>query len=308
MRFLRWPICRVLLGFGIVLELSGMSWGSTFSAPVLDGPVPFGGEKSTNATHGAPSLLLGTDWWGGPLSFGPQLSTTNGFCGPTTMEGGTQCLSSNIADSGSGGTEVTGGDLVLGNPAFLASNGSLAGNVGILTTAGNFSVAQIGTGALTLIGSSSQLQLSNAGQLQSGSSGISVSGPLENWENGSSLSVGAGSTLILNSTVSVPAVNPLSTTASGSVIYLSGSSTSTDTTVGGGGMLIAAASPDVPNGTCLNVGAGATLILDSKAVSPLTATPAVVIGSPIIAVPEPSTLVLLVIAAGSACFLRRRSS
>jgi autotransporter-associated beta strand protein len=311
MRFLLRPVCRVFLGTVICVAFACSAWCAE-----IFGPLPYGGAKTVNATTNASASASGTRWWWAAAPIGPQptpayvnsLPTTSWGVGGTSELLTSESVSGNAILTGCGPTAVDGGSIIV-NPGTLAL-GLYGGGYGTGVTTVSAGTLQIATGGLlplktssgsgtvNLTGSNSYIggTTISAGTLQLGNpNGNGSTGSWQTIESG--LSAGAGGTLVFDSTAaSLP---------------ISGSMNLVSTGMTGGtyidaGTLVDAGSGAIPGGTSLTVGAGATLSFNStQAVASHMAVAG--FSGAVTAVPEPNTLILLVIAVGSGYFWKRRS-
>ena len=357
MRFLPWPVCRVFLGTVIALVFAHGAWGGN-----IDGPLPYGGEKTVNATNDASASPFETSSWVSPSLIGPKPYPVNVNTEPNTSwdDGGTSSLAIG-EDYGTGGTTISPGILQLGSgDGAISLTGSNTYNGGTLLLPGNtinsatlaLAGNTINEGAVKIIpglvfSGSPSLQSLSAGSASVNSSfagtinlgtpvlnlgnvdyastaslagstsvnngpvvsngGTAVlqpngNGSTGNWQlTGSCLTVGPGATLVFDSTAAAPVISGNGNLAE-SLDGLGSGGTVVDA-----GTLVDAANGSIPDGASLTVGPGGIFAFHS---------PQTVVGSPAVmaaasgevtAVPEPNTLVLLVVAAGTAYFWRRRS-
>jgi autotransporter-associated beta strand protein len=253
------------------------------NAPITLGILDLIGTASTTITGGYPNGTLTMQTSGGTGT--AQINVSGGttqdinlpltFNSPTAISvatGSTLLISNPITMTGQTVTLTGGGTLAL-EVNFQVSGGTLQANAGVL---------QVGAQAIvspSVLDVSGSAQLAGDGRIQGAvlynSSAVSTfAGSI----------VGADSSLVLN--------------ASGS-LTLSGDNTYGGDTVVNTGTLIVRNSNALPNGSSLTVRAGGTFIFDpSTAGSPAMA-------STIAAVPEPGTLVLLIVGVCGAAVYRR---
>ncbi len=190
---------------------------------------------------------------------------------------------------------------IFGGALTTAATVTLDGpqKIGCLTFA-NANAATIGTNAATTgytlaAGSSGTLTLDNSGSTAaitviSGSHAITAPVALADSLN---VSVSADSTFMLLGGISENSPGMSLTLDGGGLLILSGTDTYTGGTTVDAGTLILASNTAIADGTSLTVGAGGTLIFDPSVVATSTFLPA---AAQINAVPEPSSLALLVVA------------
>ena len=306
MRFLLRPVCRVLLGLVVTLALGRSAWGD-----MLSGPLPYCGEKTSNAANKAASSPFGSIWWGTPVRSSQS--------GSTTINGGTICLES-PTDTGEKSTNATAssafGRIGLGSstvcgPQPIPIKVNSGGTVCLTATSPGYDMTE------------------SEWCCQSGLAALSAGvGNSFDFETGGT--VIQGGTLILNvSPLSSLMINPLVlSNSSGSTQNLTAAVGSGNLALAGpissSGTLALGSSGVWETGDSLTVGAGATFIFDpestglaasatissvpeSRAVASQITIAAMPSAATISPVPEPSTVVLLMIAAGSVyCWRRRR--
>ncbi len=217
-------------------------------------------------------------------------------------------------DYESGGTEVCGGTLIL-STSSLPSGSNSSVTLSASGTLSTLVIPEFESGSFTGILSepSGTISLTHGGTTTATSSPSSLWGPAA-W--GKSVPLGPKPlplgpkpaalklTSLPSTSLDEGGTTSLPSPSSNWILLDWGSG---GTTIDAGTLNETPASP-LGGGTSLTVGADPTLLFDSmatpvaskSAISPVSAAPAVA------AVPEPSTLVLLVVAAGSAFCLRRR--
>lgn len=265
-RFLLRPVCRVLLGLVVAVALGRSAWGDT-----IYGPLPAGGEKTLGAANGG---LLGPIWWGTPVR-SSQPTSSGGNTAQTSLGEETICPESPAVDWQKPATFTT--------PSLL----------GPIWPRGSVTY---GPQPSPAIGKTGQ------GSVNGGTTGLLS--PSSGYQGGDlSVDLGTGGTTVQGGTLCLQLTDPNYEPVSPDWDFTSA--------------LILESNPSLPSATSLVVrpagtlGAGAFSFDPSVSASETliaSPVPAVSLGSPlaITAVPEPNTLVLLTIAAGSAYFWRRR--
>ena len=313
------------VGSNYAVNLGGLSttmtWGSTYFLP---------SSGSTSAT-----LILGSHTATGTIDFQNPINLGNAYrTVEVNMGSGTVAIDAKLSGvlSGSGGLIVTGDGTLALTASNIYSGGTIASG-GVLSVQNAWA---LGSGGVTLAGGTLQLATPVSGSPAvslTEDSGINVrltAGTLGNFAIGGNtlyvtggtaanaayrLTLGSG-TLSGNATFNVAdngsgiatltlgAINDggvarsLTKTGSG-LLILSGSDTYSGGTAVDAGSLAVTSSRAFPSGSGLFVGAGATFVFDpSDAAAPAEiASPAALPVARLAVVPEPSSFLLLAVAA-----------
>jgi fibronectin-binding autotransporter adhesin len=231
---------------------------------------------SLNGTGGTVNMPSGKTLTTGALG------TTDNFAGviagaASFVKAGTGTMTLSGANTYSNGTFVNGGELQLGNPSALGTGG-LAANGGTLDLEGYSVTVPSFSGA--------------AGTVTDYGLGGGVT----------TLTVSQSNTTSFGGTIADGPSNILSLALTGpGTLILTGTNTYSGGTSVQDGILIAGSPTALPNGSSLTVGQGASSLF-SPVAGPAVAAPA----AEVVAVPEPSTLVLVLVGVAAGLALRRR--